>query len=502
MANNGLKKNSEEKTRYSEDDGYDLSCEIDEEEINNLLHPDSEPEEFQLSTPPSNNTEVGRDESTALTHCDEMLDLTTPLDDSFKVDGSGNEKAGTGEESSPVPALVKTEGKFSGQRGDETVDGILVSSSQEQCSTAPTIVETQSMNSGTSPPVTMAQVKALLQAHGVEMLSKLSDHNRRLVALEDPSPGVDAGTQTTEPVTERKLKRKLSNETKTNIKTYRERKEAGIARNGSLPSDLFNMGFRSYKHLKALVPRATAKEVLAQLGYPLDLLQQLGYTQLLDLYAVIWLVMWANGGVSGIDSNLDQVFFNCEPTVEQADRLLSWVCPAIHQWLANQPAASRQALHHPSQEMLKHDGLKLTAAKHSQPAPKKARMQATSSTTIQPKGSTTPSNQRDASKEAGPSTFPGVDLRTNLEASRRSRRERDIISAFSNDRTRELNYHRRDIQYLKDWLQKLLRDADLKELDASRLNNIVRKVVKDCEDAGDKAASSSKLKGKGKRSRK
>ena len=108
MANNGLKKNSEEKTRYSEDDGYDLSYEIDEEEINNLLHPDSEPEEFQLSTSPSNNTEVGRDESTALTHCDEMLDLTTPLDDSFKVDGSGNEKAGTWEDSSPVPALVRT----------------------------------------------------------------------------------------------------------------------------------------------------------------------------------------------------------------------------------------------------------------------------------------------------------------------------------------------------------------------------------------------------------
>ena len=79
---------------------------------------------------------------------------------------------------------------------------------------------------------------------------------------------------------------------------------------------------------------------------------------------------------------------------------------------------------------------------------------------------------------------------------------REIISAFSNDRTRELNYHPRDIQYLKDWLQKLLRDADLKELDASRLNNIVRKIVKDCEDARANAASSSKLKGKGKRSRK
>ena len=101
------------------------------------------------------------------------------------------------------------------------------------------------MNSGTSPLVTMAQVKALLQAHGSKLLSQLSDHNRRLVALEDPSPGVDAGTQTTNPEAERKLKRKLSSETKLNEKIYRERKEAGIARNGSLPSDLYQMGLRS-----------------------------------------------------------------------------------------------------------------------------------------------------------------------------------------------------------------------------------------------------------------
>ena len=464
---------------------------------------------FLSSSSPSNNTTVGREESTALTHCDEKIDHTLPLDDSSKVDGSGDEKvdgplaASSLEESSAAPTGVESKCKLSGQRGDETVVGLSAARSQEESSTAPAIVGTQSTNSGTSPPVTMAQVMALLQAHGSELLSKLSDHNRRLVALEDPSPGVDAGTQTTNPVTERKLKRKLSSETKLNEKIYRERKEAGIARNGSLPSDLYKMGFRSYKNLKALVKRETAKEVLVQLGYPQNLLQQLGYTQLLDLYAVIWLVLWANGGVSGIDSNLDQVFFNCDPTVEQADRLLSWVCPAIYQWLADQPAASRQALHHPSQEMLKHDGLKVTALKHSQPARKKARTKVTSSTTTKPKVSDTPpSNQRDVSKEAGPSTFQSVDLRQNLEAQRRSQRVEEIISAFSNDRIRELNWYPRDIQYLKDWLKKLLRDADLGELRASRLTDIIRKIVNDCREARGNAASSSKLKGKGKRSRK
>ena len=78
----------------------------------------------------------------------------------------------------------------------------------------------------------------------------------------------------------------------------------------------------------------------------------------------------------------------------------------------------------------------------------------------------------------------------------------EIISAFSNDRIRELNYYPRDIQYLKDWLKKLLRDADLGELRASRLTDIIRKIVNDCREARGNAASSSKLKGKGKRSRK
>ena len=94
MASNGKQKNkkSEEKTRYTRDDG-DITLEIDEEEINNLLYyPDSEPEVFLSSSSPSNNTTVGREESTALTHCDEMMDHTLPLDDSSKVDGSGDEK--------------------------------------------------------------------------------------------------------------------------------------------------------------------------------------------------------------------------------------------------------------------------------------------------------------------------------------------------------------------------------------------------------------------------
>ena len=88
------------------------------------------------------------------------------------------------------------------------------------------------------------------------------------------------------------------------------------------------------------------------------------------------------------------------------------------------------------------------------------------------------------------------------EAQRRSQREKGIINAFSNDRIRELNWYPRDIQHLKDWLKKLLRDADLGELRASRLTDIIRNIVKDCEEARANAASSSKLKGKGKRSRK
>ena len=184
------------------------------------------------------------------------------------------------------------------------------------------------------------------------------------------------------------------------------------------------MGFVSYKKLKALVKKDTALEVLAQLGYPLELLQQLGYSHLLDLYAAIWLVMWANGGVSGIDSNLDEIFFTLDPTPEQADSLLSWICPAIHQWLADQPAASRQELHHPSQEKLKHDDLRLAASKNSQPAPKKARKQEPSSSNIEPRGSgIQPATESSVSR----------DLQTNLEAKRRAERQHEVTMVFIRD---------------------------------------------------------------------
>ena len=63
MASNGKPKNkkSEEKTRYTRDDG-DITLEIDEEEINNLLYfPDSEPKcSYHLRRLPTTPRSAGR----------------------------------------------------------------------------------------------------------------------------------------------------------------------------------------------------------------------------------------------------------------------------------------------------------------------------------------------------------------------------------------------------------------------------------------------------------
>ena len=204
--------------------------------------------------------------------------------------------------------------------------------------------------SATSPSSTLA----------TQILSKLDELNKnllvvnaRLAAAEDHSSGM-AATKQTRPA---RRKRKLSIETLSNIRKHDDRKSTGTARNGPMPASLNCTGFVSYKRLKALVRRTTALEVLTQLGYPVDLLVTLSYTQLLDVYAIIFLMMWSHRGVAGLDSNLDSVYFQMDPTPQQTDQLLAWACPALFNWLASPSTASRKAFHQPTQDKLQHHDL-------------------------------------------------------------------------------------------------------------------------------------------------
>ena len=140
--------------------------------------------------------------------------------------------------------------------------------------------------------------------------------NSRLAAVEDHSSGMAAAKQSRP----RRFKRKLSSEALSNIQKHDNRMSSGTARSGRMPTSLNCTGFVSYKRLRALVRRTTALEVLTQLGYPVNLLVELSYTQLLDVYAI---VMWSHRGVAGIDSNLDIIFFKMDPTPQQTEQLLA-----------------------------------------------------------------------------------------------------------------------------------------------------------------------------------
>ena len=101
-----------------------------------------------------------------------------------------------------------------------------------------------------------------------------------------------------------------------------------------MPTNLNCTGFVSYKRLRALVWKTTALEYLTQLGYPEEILIEMSYTQLLDVYAIVFLMMWSYGGVPGIDNNLDATYFKMDPTPKQTEELLAWACPALFNWLA------------------------------------------------------------------------------------------------------------------------------------------------------------------------
>ena len=70
--------------------------------------------------------------------------------------------------------------------------------------------------------------------------------------------------------------------------------------------------------------------------------------------------------------------------------------------------------------------------------------------------------------------------------------------AFIRDRGSELTWTKGDISFLKEWLNKNLRDHCLEPLRGSRDLQAARQVVADSEKARAEAEKSDKLKGKGK----
>ena len=265
-------------------DDFDISFDISEQSLDFLAISD-EQEDFQAlsSTFLDDPSLEVRDEVTDHSQCDEK-NQTQEVDTLSRSPDRGNEQ----------DSGIQVDG----------VKDLLHTAAQSTALPAPTMdVGTQAcpapaIPSASSPSSTLA----------TKILAKMEELNQnllvvtsRLAAVEDHSSSMAAVKQSRP----RKLKRKLSEETLSNNKKHDDRISSGTARSGRMPTSLNCTGFVSYKRLRALVRKTTALEVLTQLGYPEDILTEMSYTQLLDVYAIVFLMMWSYRGVAGIDNNLD-----------------------------------------------------------------------------------------------------------------------------------------------------------------------------------------------------
>ena len=390
-------------------------------------------------------------------------------------------------------------------RGNEQDSGIQVDGVKDPLHTAArsTALPAPTVDVGTQacPAPATPSASSPSSTLATKILAKMEELNQnllvvtsRLAAVEDHSSSMAAVKQSRP----RKLKRKLSEETLSNNKKHDDRISSGTARSGRMPTSLNCTGFVSYKRLRALVRKTTALEVLTQLGYPEDILTEMSYTQLLDVYAIVFLMMWSYRGVAGIDNNLDITYFKMDPTPQQTEELLAWACPALFNWLAAQPAASRKALHQPAQDKLKHHDLKIVAVKeHPNPAKKaKTSAEVPSSTSRQ---KPTGTGIQTATQK---STFKSVDLRNDLEASRISRHRCQFVNDFVRTRVAELQWHSGDEEHLQKRLQKALASEGVPPMTQDKLLQTARHIISKCKVAREKALGAGKHKGVGKSSRK
>ena len=397
-----------------------------------------------------------------------------------------------------VDTLFRSPDRGNEQDSGITVDGVedpLHTAARSTALPAPTVdVGTQACPAPASPTASSpsSSFANKIMAKMEELTQNLLVVTSRLAAAEDHSSSMAAVKQSRP----RRFKRKLSEETLSNNKKHDDRISSGTARNGRMPSNLNCTGFVSYKRLRALVRKTTAFEYLTQLGYPEEILIEMSYTQLLDVYAIVFLMMWSYGGVPGIDNNLDNTYFKMDPTPKQTEELLAWACPALFNWLAAQPAASRTAFHQPAQEKLQHHDVKLVAVKEH-PA-KKAK---TSAEVLSP---TSRQKQPGAGIQTATqkSTFKSVDLRKDLEASRISKHRLAFVNDFVRARIAELQWHKGDEEHLRKKLEKALASEGVPPMSQDGLLQTVRHIISRCRSARDGALGAGKHKGVGKNSRK
>ena len=137
----------------------------------------------------------------------------------------------------------------------------------------------------------------------------------------------------------------------------------------------------------------------------------------------------------------------------------------------------------------------MAASKTSQPTTKEVREQEPSFSNIKPRDS---GIQPPTESSVSTSSYGGIDLRINLEAKRRAKRQNEVTMAYIRDRVSEQTWHKGDVTFFKEWLNKNLRDVGLEPLCGSRELLAARLVEADSEKARANAKSRKNLKGKGK----
>ena len=168
----------------------------------------------------------------------------------------------------------------------------------------------------------------------------------------------------------------------------------------------------------------------------------------------------------------------------------------MFKWLASQPAASRKALHQPTQDKLKHHDLKIVAVKEH-PAPAK---KAKTSAEVPPSTSGPKPTGTGIQTATQKSTFKSVDLRNDLEASRISRHRLQFVKNFVRMRVAELQWHSGDEDHLQKRLQNALASEGVPPMTQDKLLQTARHIISKCKVAREKALGAGKNKGVGKKS--
>ena len=134
----------------------------------------------------------------------------------------------------------------------------------------------------------------------------------------------------------------------------RNRREAGLTPKSTADRSLKFSEWPNYgvKGMRPAIARGDMEDFLISSGLPSHIVNDVSWTTLASLYGAVNVWLYSMGAINGIDERLDRGYFVMEMGARQVTNYMTWLVPALGEWLKDNGGGKVLPVVKPSPEIL------------------------------------------------------------------------------------------------------------------------------------------------------